>query len=123
VGVLVALALSGCGNGNCSGVYNCPAGGGEVLVPANLPASISAVSADPPCYIALVGPYAEGPVPVNVMGSIGAGDTVTCTVHAQLSDGSRMAAALSFRALPCCGTAAAGSATFAFIGADAAAGD
>jgi hypothetical protein len=117
--VIVASAQTGCGTNRCSGTYNCPAGGGEVIVPANLPAPISSVTADAPCFIASVGPYTGGPLVVNVNGSISASTTVTCLVHARLSDGSDMVASLSFQALPCCGTAGAVGAapTLAFVDA------
>jgi len=116
-GAIVAFGPSGCGSSSCSGDYNCPAGGGEVLVPDNLPAAISSLTADAPCFIALVGLYTEGPVPVNVTGSISAGTTVTCRVHAELSNGAEMVASLSFQTIPCCGIAGmAGAApTFGYV--------
>jgi hypothetical protein len=117
VGVLAALPSSGC-DSKCSGTYDCPAGGGEVIVPAGLPAPVS-VTADAPCWVGSTPPYTNR-IYVNINGE----ETGACTVRASLSDGTQLVASLSFTPLMCCGLSAAGmSATFTIAHAGDAAAD
>lgn len=102
LGTLVVLAHGGCGSGNCSGTYNCPAGVGEVLVPANLPAPISSVTTHAPCVISSTAPYSGSAIFVYVNGTISAGSTVNCQVQVQLSSGAQLEGTVSFQPLTCC---------------------
>lgn len=115
-GFLVASTQTGCGNGlgDCVGVYNCPEEMiGEVLIPPHLSAPISSVTADAPCTTFYAGGDTEGPVSVTFGGSIAEGTTVSCQIHAQLSDGTEMVASVSFEGFQCCGNTAIGNpATF-----------
>ena len=110
-GVLVAMASSGCDNNRCSGVRRCPLGGGTVVVPSNLTAPVMSVTADAPCSIGSQPPYTRT-IFVNIAGE----RTGTCSVQATLSDGTQLAAALSFQPLTCCGSSyATTSATFTVV--------
>jgi len=115
-----ALASSQTGCGNCTGTYNCPAAlYGEVNIPADLPAPITKITADEPCTAVRLDSSPTAPVLVSVKGTIDANRTVTCHVHAQLSDGTQLAASVSFQPLVgCCSnlsTAIDGPATFSSV--------
>jgi hypothetical protein len=101
-GMLVALAQGGCGSNNCSGTYNCPAGVGEILIPANLPAPISSVATQAPCQLSSMAPYTGPGIFVYVNGTIAAGSTVSCKVQVQLSDGAQLEGSIVFQPLTCC---------------------
>jgi hypothetical protein len=88
--------------------YSCPPeGGAQVLVPANLPAPISSLTADPPCSIGSQSPYTGSRIYADILGE----RTGTCNVRAVLSNGAVMTASVSFQPLMCCGSSV-GSATF-----------
>jgi hypothetical protein len=102
LGALIVLAHSGCGSNSCSGTYSCPAGIGEVLVPANLPAPISTVTTRAPCVISSTAPYSGSSILVYFNGTIAAGSTVNCQVQVQLSNGAQLEGTVSFQPLTCC---------------------
>lgn len=110
LGVLV-VATPSCGNNRCSGIYNCPAGVSEVLVPADLTAPVSSVTAEAPCAIGSLPPFTNR-ISVNISGE----RTGTCTVRALLSDGTQLTQTLSFEPLMCCGSSVAPTATFTIAG-------
>lgn len=124
VALVVASVEGGCGGGECSGVYNCPAAlYGEVTLPADLPAPITSVTADGSCSTFRADTSPTAPVIVSVKGAIKAGTTLTCQVRAQLADGTALVASVSFRSLGgCCAelsTAIGGPTTFAPMTAEA----
>jgi hypothetical protein len=118
---VAGLVGGGCGGWDeCSGVHHCPAAlYGEVDVPADLPAPIISVTTDAACSTFRADTSPTAPVIVGVKGTIDAGSTLTCQVHAQLADGTEVAASVSFRPLSgCCSslsTAVGGPTTFAPI--------
>jgi hypothetical protein len=98
---VAALLDAGCGD--CQGTYNCPAAiYGQVDVPPDLPAPITSLTADEPCSVFRMDASATTPITVAVNGTIESGTTLICQVHARLSDGTELAAAVPFRSLSGC---------------------
>jgi hypothetical protein len=115
---VVGLVEGGCDE--CSGVHHCPAAlYGEVDVPADLPAPITSVTTDGACSTFRADTSPSAPVIVAVKETIDVGSTLICQVRAQLADGTKLAASVSFRSLGgCCSslsTAVGGPTTFAPI--------
>jgi hypothetical protein len=94
--------VTGC-DGECSGVYNCPAGvPSDTLSTTNLPSALVEVSADSPCTATLVAGDGGAPSVMVVDGAFN--ETLTCHLHGRLADGQTVAATISFRAatIRCC---------------------
>ena len=104
IGLLVGgvVMVNGC-DGNCSGVYNCPAGVPyDMLSTTNLPAALVELSADSPCT-ATLGTGDGGAASVMVVDHA-FNETLTCHLHGRLADGETVAATISFQAatIGCC---------------------
>ena len=105
---VVAVALSACDDGPCSGVYSCPAMTNSISPPADISARITSAAGDT-CT----------PTVEASDGSIGiASKTMRpCLVRVTLDDGAVEESMVTFEQLHCCGSTVVGT---PFTRADAA---